>query len=505
MLLLLFMTTVSCDNSEDETGNELEIVIEPVTSIGLIRVSANAKIEDHSNFSIDKVGFCWNTEPTPTISNDTINSSLSSGQFNFSTNTLDPDSHYYLRAFALFEGNIYYSSELEFKTKSLKITNDITYRYDYQYIEEGISAISTSDGGFIIAGNLNRYYNHLRGDIILLKYNSDCEMSWKTVLSDSNTSQYVSEIIQDTSGNFLVVSDLFGNNGREPTLTKFDQSGNLLWEINVDERINDENGIYSAASLIETTDGNYALAGNWNPNENSPLYPDSNFSLIKISKDGEVLFKKNYGAPNHNEHSWTLLENSNKKFILVGTGPGQNRDANMKLIKLDSDGTLIWEKDYGGSKNEFPKSAISTNAGNIVIAGYTNSYSAKYKIWLVKMDWDGNIIWENTVGNENGSIFVNGPNTNALIEDRDNNLLIASSISFAYYRDMYAVKTNNNGELLWDKILNSTANIKSFDGATSFIELADGAIVLVGHKEDEVNPRFDGTTSDIWFVKMIEE
>lgn len=514
ILLLLVIIVVSCDNSkediENETNRELGLSLNPITVIGVSQVYVSAKINGDSNYSIGKVGFCWSKTANPTISNDTINSKLAIGDFSSIINTLDEKSKYYIKAFAIQNGNTYYSTEIEVKTKSVNVINDITYRFDSEYSEEGISAIGTMDGGLIIAGNISYFYDHLGGDIMLLKYNSNCELLWKKILADPNTNQFVHQIIQDSNGNYLLVSSLFRNKVFEPTVSKFNQSGNLLWEINVDERENDENGTYSAVSITETVEGDYALAGNWNPDRNGPLYPDSNFSFIKISRNGELLIKKNYGLPNHIEHAWTLLENSNKNIILIGTSPGQNNDSNMKLINLDPNGVILWENEYGGYKDDFPKSAISASDGNILIAGYSNSYSNNYKIWLVKMNWDGNYIWESPIGTERAEIYVKGPS--AMVEDKNNNLLIAATSSFGVYGDMYAVKASSEGKLVWDKNLNSTENkpssiekLKSFDGAYSIIELSNGEIILVGRKEDEENPRFDGTTSDIWLVKIREE
>ena len=172
--------------------------------------------------------------------------------------------------------------------------------------------------------------------------------------------------------------------------------------------------------------------------------------------------------------------------------------SDMKIIKLTSDGTYILDKDYIRPGSDLPKSAISASDGNIVIAGFSNSFSNKNRAWLTKINWDGDLIWENTIGRKNEHIYLYGPNT--IFEDTNKNLLLAAESS----GDMYAIKTNNEGKLIWDKTLNSDETIGSFDGARSIIELSNGEIILIGRKEDEENTSLSGASSDIWIVKLKE-
>lgn len=514
-LVLLLMLSCSIDEDEFQSGigNELKIILDESIQVGTTHITLKGEIIDYKNFSVSEVGFCWSTNPNPTVANDTIRARLINGEFGLTINNLSENTTYYLKAYALNNNKFDYSAELEFSTRSIDVINEHTYTFNSNYGERAISTTKTKDGGFVIAGYIIPFYGSTDADLLLLKYDADLNLMWTKILSDKKTNQFANHIIEDREGNLVVTSTLSytdGTYGSYATLTKFDFMGNTIWEKTIQESGVYDGESWSGISLIQTLDGNYTVAGNWIPNHNSPEYPDSNFSLIKYSSRGDLIFKKYYSKPGSIEHAWALLENINGELMLIGTKPGQNYDSNMKCLKVSSDGLHIWEKEYGGLNGDFPRSAILTKDGHIVIAGYSNSFDDNYRVWLTKINWDGDVLWENSIGKKDALKYLHG--SSAIIEDKDSNLLIAAESSplvpntnnFYAYSDMYTIKTSQEGKLIWDKILNSTETISSFDSAKSIIALTNGEIILIGDKEDEENPRFDSSTSDIWIVKIKE-
>jgi hypothetical protein len=507
---ILIFSLLSCSNKNDEIIDEgtkqIEIVLNSINEIGANQVHGYGTIENYKKISTKKLGFCWSTKPNPTILDNQIETSLINEKFDIIINSLEQNSNYYIRAFATIDGETFYSNEINFTTNSIKIVKETTFKFNSNYEERVESAIKTSDGGFLVTGYVKGFFN-LEADAIILKYNSNCELQWKTILTNPNTSQFPQDIIQDSDGNILISSLFFNSNGLKSSLTKLDQSGNLLWEKIVDENTSNSEEKYGNESLIQASDGNYIMTGNWNPDFNSTQYPDSNFSIIKVSRKGELIFKKNYGYQNNIEHSWDLIENKNGDLMLIGTAKGQNVSSDLKLIKLNAEGIFQWDKLIGDSNNEYPRSVISSSDGNLIISGWTNSSSiGHYDIWVTKIDWKGNIIWKNSIGEKNKAIEIDG--STSIIESSDNNIYIAATISDEHCSncppletDVFIAKLNSNGNKLWTKTI-SSVETKSFDGAKSVIELNNGEIILAGYKEDESYPILDGTRGDIWILKI---
>jgi hypothetical protein len=69
------------------------------------------------------------------------------------------------------------------------------------------------------------------------------------------------------------------------------------------------------------------------------------------------------------------------------------------LAKIDSDGGLVWQKTYSGGKSDLGYSVYQTSDGGLVVAGYTTSYGDAYSaIWVLRLDSQGSIIWQKAYG-----------------------------------------------------------------------------------------------------------
>ena len=68
------------------------------------------------------------------------------------------------------------------------------------------------------------------------------------------------------------------------------------------------------------------------------------------------------------------------------------------VLKLESDGDVSWLKTYGGSDYDYSKSVKQTSEGGYIIAGYSLSFGDDTDIWVVKLDSEGSVVWQKTYG-----------------------------------------------------------------------------------------------------------
>ena len=69
------------------------------------------------------------------------------------------------------------------------------------------------------------------------------------------------------------------------------------------------------------------------------------------------------------------------------------------VLKLDRDGTITWQKTYGGSGYDDAYSIQQTSDGGYIVAGDTYSFGAgSGDVWVLKLDQCGNITWQKTYG-----------------------------------------------------------------------------------------------------------
>lgn len=233
--------------------------------------------------------------------------------------------------------------------------------------DEGISMIRTNDSGFLLIGILDVTASagqgnfggkrHAGGDYWALKITSEGELQWSKYFGGTFTDTPY-DVIETLDGSFIIVGssdssdvDISDNKGTyDFWVVKIANGGDLIWERNFGGGEIDE-----AHGIVSSPDGNYIIVGETRSN------------------DGDVSF--NHGA------------------------------ADVWVIKITGDGTLIWEKTYGGSSFEAARAITKSIKGGYLIAGSSRSIDGDPSVnqgqndaWILKIGDDGQLEWEKTIG-----------------------------------------------------------------------------------------------------------
>lgn len=280
---------------------------------------------------------------------------------------------------------------------------------------------------------------------------------------------HVEAIIQTHDEGFALVgyTDSFGAGYSDFWLVKTDESGNMAWNRTyggVDFDI--------AYSLVETLDMGYVIVG-----ETSSFGAGaSDFWVIKVDGLGNVLWNKTYGGTGF-EGATSIIQTSDGGFAIAGNIGFQSVDFQMFdfwLVKTDSYGNLEWNQTYGQADRDFVHSLVETSDGGFALAGSSGaSFSAgPADFWLVKTDLNGNMEWNVTFG---GADFESAY---SLIELSDEGFVLAGyTCSFgAGGADALLVKTDNFGNVVWNKTYGGTSD----DRAHSLVEVSDGGFAMAG-------------------------
>jgi hypothetical protein len=150
-----------------------------------------------------------------------------------------------------------------------------------------------------------------------------------------------------------------------------------------------------AYSVLQTSDGGYALAG----------YTDSSgaggfdFYLIKSNSAGSTNWTKTYGGAG-DDLAYSLIQTSDGGYALAGyTSSSGAGYYDFYLVKTDLSGNLQWSKTYGGAGDDEAHSVIQTSDGGYALAGWTDSFGGSgYDFYLVKTDPSGSMLWNRTYG-----------------------------------------------------------------------------------------------------------
>ena len=243
-----------------------------------------------------------------------------------------------------------------------------------------------------------------------------------------------------------------------------------------------------AYSLIQTSDGGYALAG-----RTSSFGSDySCFWLVKVDSSGNLEWNKTYegtGFLDAMNIAYSVVEASDGGYAIAGTAEPELYNHDFWLVKVDSSGNLEWNKTYGGPDVDVATSVVETSDGGYALAGQTSSFGdGSDNFWLVKTDVSGNMQWDKTYGG------IGEEKANSLIQTSDGGYALAGETrsSIVAMPDFWLVKVDSSGNLEWNK----TYGGPDMDIAYSVVEASDGGYALAGYTDS-----FGAGSSDFWLVK----
>ncbi|QRR01396.1 T9SS type A sorting domain-containing protein [Dyadobacter sandarakinus] len=310
-------------------------------------------------------------------------------------------------------------------------------------VEEFSIVKQTADGGYILGGygtselNLGAANGNRSEDLKgtssfwVVKVTSNGSIAWDRTLGGNNESQ-LTTLTQTLDGGYLLGGRSTSNTASDKSenskglndywIVKLDAAGNLEW----DRTIGSE-GEDLLASLIQTTDGSYVLAGSsssaagGNKSENTRGQLD--YWVVKLNAAGQVIWDKTLGS-GANDEARSIVATSDGGYLVGGTsnsGIGSEKTESNRglrdfwIVKLSESGSVQWDKTLGGAGNDDLYSLYANADGNYVAGGSSNSVSGGdktensrggYDFWVVKVNPDGSKVWDKTIGgNEADAIF----------------------------------------------------------------------------------------------------
>jgi len=139
---------------------------------------------------------------------------------------------------------------------------------------------------------------------------------------------------------------------------------------------------------------------------------DDNVTTPDSSFLGEKVWVKTFGGSSE-EEATAIINANDGGYMVLGSTKSSDGDVTGKtsndldywLLKIDEDGNKIWDKTYGGSEQDKAHSIVSTSDGGYIISGFTASSDGDvsenagfHDYWIVKINNNGDIQWEKSFG-----------------------------------------------------------------------------------------------------------
>ena len=434
---------------------------------------------------------------------------------------------------------------------------------------DSASAIQqTNDGGFIFVGTSNSNDGDVSGnrggwDGWVVRLDADGDITWQRSLGGSGSDGFVS-VQQTMGGGFIVAGDSSSNDGdvsenrgdRDGWVVKLDADGEIEWQRTFggsrQDRIRD---------IRQTADGGYVFTGGTYSKDGDILehsflrkpfqveqnvliwlidmllgpplirpekhpdhpFPSSDVWIVRLDAEGEILWQRVLGGSMNDEGNAIRQTNDGGYIVaatsssrgpgLLGLGPPENRDGGggIWIIKLDSEGNVLWQRVLGGSRGEWARDIQQTKDGGYIVVGASMSSDGdvsrnrgRADAWVVKLDTDGKIEWQISLGGSGTESF------SSVQQTLDGGYIVAGGSNSSDGdvpgnrddRDGWIVKLDAGGDIEWQKLLGGPYR----DGFTSIQQTLGGGYIVAG----VANSR-DGDVSgnrgysDAWIIKLRPE
>lgn len=250
-----------------------------------------------------------------------------------------------------------------------------------------------------------------------------------------------------------------------------------------------------AHSVKATSDGGQIIAGNTNSSDGDVEYSSLNWVgdkmwILKLNAAGEVEWKTlipketGFGVSGY---AYSIIECADKSFVVVGTSSTTTNNP-IRVVKLSPNGTVIWNKIYGALAEAFD--IVEVPGQGYLIAGQTSANSGDVSgnhgssdVWLLKIDTNGGKEWQKCLGGSkaDGATGLKLAPDNGIIitgwtYSKDGDVSPINNAT-TYTTDAWIVKTDNLGNIQWQKCLGSSDS----DKFESVHVTADGNFVAVGY------------------------
>ena len=317
-------------------------------------------------------------------------------------------------------------------------------------------------------------------DAIVIKLNPDGSPVWARTFGGTSD-EYASSIIQTSDGGFAVAGRTrsFGAGNYDMLVLKLSQDGSVNWARTFGGTQNDY-----ANSIIQTADGGLAVCGT----TTSFGAGNEDVIVLKLEPDGILSWAKTFGGNRH-DVGRDIIQTEDGGYAIAGRaysfGGGLG---SYFVIKLSSSGTMEWSSCPSvNSRYDEGFSIIQTADGGYVVGGHYGD--PNWDVLIIKFDSYGSIVWAMTFG---GAGINYG---NSLIQTGDGELAIAGCTSSfgAGGLDVSVLKLNQDGSPVWARTFGGTDT----DWSCSINQTTDGAYVIAGYTRS-----FGAGGNDILVLKI---
>ena len=393
----------------------------------------------------------------------------------------------------------------DIKSSTQDFLSQVTTTIDRQYLITG-SSIQTGNKSQMPKANGQKANNGY--DFHLVKLDQQGKQVWEKYFS-GNSNDFLTATVATQEGGFLLAGTSYSNAGLDKKdnakggsdiwLIRLNEFGDELWQKTLGTARNEE-----AKAVIQTTDFGFFVAGN--VQNNTKGYGSKDVTISKVDKNGKELSQIILGGRGLDEIEKMIptVEGGALLGIYSRSNAGGSKktenfgEGDYWVVKLNKDGKIEWEKNFGGKGDDHIRTLVMTSSG-YVIGGESRSDRSGNKttdleegtdIWLISLNQKGEQQWQKSYNFKNRDILM-GMNVVKTGDDKSSKGILLGGYTQAESRietndeTFWMLYLDQNGNEQWRKHVKGESRKK--EERLSDIKLnRDGSIILAGTSAEEL-------------------
>ena len=280
----------------------------------------------------------------------------------------------------------------------------------------------------------------------------------------------------------------------------------------------------SARSIIQTSDGGYAILGMTNSTDGDLDFKNlavNDYWLVKLKADGSLDWQKTYGG-SKDDQGQQIIQTSDGGYAITGyamsdDGDGSNNEGfhDNWILRLDASGNILWEKNFGFSGHDHSYDLVQTADGGFFFSGFLDVTSSNGEgstdkssltahgvgeFWGTKIDDNGNLEWRKFFGG------TNNDRSFGVVNAHDGGYVLAGASESDDFDianpkgsyDFWAVKVDKNGNFEWESSFGGTG----IDQAQDILATEGGYIIVGNTFSSDTQVTKNNGQSDVWLIKI---
>jgi len=229
-----------------------------------------------------------------------------------------------------------------------------------------------------------------RSDVYLVRFKRDGQVRWKKKYGTLSKDIGI-DAVATGDGGFILLGISQESNEFRLSCAKINDTGDIAWIKKFPKA-----GRQKAFKIIQTNHGHFLISASFENKNNQ-----DNIRLIEIDNEGNVLWDKNYF---NNAHEQLNDISTDLRGNIIGVGSSQDEsqgDMDALVRYYDHNGKLIWERKFGKHRHDAFKAVSLLHDNTFALAGFSNSFANKQRqIWILKLNDDGTLVKKKLKANQ---------------------------------------------------------------------------------------------------------